>query len=195
MLSIAPSYTKPAYTYQRAGYMFYNVSYATNISLVDPFRPELGKATLGQLATRFSQNLIEMPVSLGEAVSAKRDLLGRLDASYPGGSLWAKMIPRWLFYFPLILMGGLIIAGIVLLAIEREIVIPAYILAALVSICLTPWPEQFFRYWAPVSSFLDSGASHVPPGNLEVLSDRYAPMGEVVCTDDPYGSGYIDFDF
>jgi hypothetical protein len=34
-------YRYPAYAYQRADYMFYNVSYATNLKLKEPFRPEL----------------------------------------------------------------------------------------------------------------------------------------------------------
>ena len=35
-------YAHPAYEYQRAPYQYYNVSYAENVLLTDPFRPELG---------------------------------------------------------------------------------------------------------------------------------------------------------
>ena len=41
----SPTYAHPAYAYQRAGYQFYNVDYAENMSYVDPFRPELGRVT------------------------------------------------------------------------------------------------------------------------------------------------------
>ena len=37
-------YRHPAYNYQRAPYQYYNVSYAENVLLIDPFRPELGTA-------------------------------------------------------------------------------------------------------------------------------------------------------
>ena len=36
-------YRRPAYNYQRAPYQYYNVSYAENVLLIDPFRPELGR--------------------------------------------------------------------------------------------------------------------------------------------------------
>ena len=36
-------YRRPAYSYQRAPYQYYNVSYAENVLLIDPFRPELGR--------------------------------------------------------------------------------------------------------------------------------------------------------
>jgi hypothetical protein len=35
----SPSYRHPAYSYQRDPTLFYNVSYATNVTLRDPFRP------------------------------------------------------------------------------------------------------------------------------------------------------------
>ena len=40
-------YRRPAYSYQRAPYQYYNVSYAENVLLIDPFRPELGTAGRG----------------------------------------------------------------------------------------------------------------------------------------------------
>ena len=64
------SYIHPAYEYQRADYMFYNTSYARNVSLREPFSPEKGKATPSEIVDRFLANLVLMPVSLGEAVSA-----------------------------------------------------------------------------------------------------------------------------
>ncbi len=150
----SPSYTKPAYAYQRAGYMFYNVSYATNISLADPFRPELGKVAVAQLATRISQNLLHMPVSLGGAVSAKKDFWRGWMVFRGQRFPILKMIPRWLFYVPLILLGGLILGGVTLLAREREVVVPVCILATLGAISLTPWPDQFNRYLASVAPIL-----------------------------------------
>jgi len=38
----SPEYRHPAYQYQRAAYQYSNVTYPENISLVSPFRPEIG---------------------------------------------------------------------------------------------------------------------------------------------------------
>src|SRR5262249_11051465 len=37
-----PEYARPAYAYQRAPYLMYNVSYRENLSLIDPYGPEKG---------------------------------------------------------------------------------------------------------------------------------------------------------
>ena len=68
-------YRRPAYSYQRAPYQYYNVSYAENVLLIDPFRPELGRLDGKGLATRFVRNLVRMPAALGEAVSAPNSFL------------------------------------------------------------------------------------------------------------------------
>ena len=44
-VAASPQYRQPAYEYQRAPYQYYNVTYAENLSLVDPFRPERGRIT------------------------------------------------------------------------------------------------------------------------------------------------------
>ena len=66
----APEYARPAYAYQRAPYLMYNVSYAENLSLLDPFGPEKGPATLPQVARRTLSHLRVLPATFGEAVSA-----------------------------------------------------------------------------------------------------------------------------
>ena len=43
--------------------MFYNVSYATNVALRDPFTPEKGAV---QPLRRFVRNLTDLPASLGD---------------------------------------------------------------------------------------------------------------------------------
>ncbi|MGH9857858.1 MAG: hypothetical protein ACRD4B_08445, partial [Acidobacteriota bacterium] len=50
-------YQNPAYLYQRADYLYYNVSYPKNVSYKDPFMPELGKASSADLVSRIEQNL------------------------------------------------------------------------------------------------------------------------------------------
>jgi hypothetical protein len=50
-------YAHPAYEYQRAAYQFYNVSYAENASLINPYRPELGRVTADAVVSRVVRNL------------------------------------------------------------------------------------------------------------------------------------------
>ena len=65
----------PLYNYQRAPYQYYNVSYAENVLLIDPFRPELGRLDAGMLAARLVTNLAKMPAVLGEATKCDQSLL------------------------------------------------------------------------------------------------------------------------
>lgn len=150
----SPSYTTPAYPYQRAPYLNHNVSYATNLSLVDAYSPAFSKATARQLAERFWQNFLGMGVTLGEAVSESRDYW-KYRFQFRGQRFpFLKMIAQWLFYIPLILLGGLILGGMVVFIRQGEVFIPVYILISVILLCATPWPEQFRRYLTPVAPFL-----------------------------------------
>jgi len=88
----SPDYVRPAYAYQRADYLFYNVNYARNLSLRDPFKPERGRASVLEIAQRSLVNLAHMPRSLGEALTATARSWERIrtsrssDESFPGGS-------------------------------------------------------------------------------------------------------------
>ena len=48
-------YQHPTYPYQRSDYLYYNVSYARNMAYVDPYRPELGKASLQNYVERIAR--------------------------------------------------------------------------------------------------------------------------------------------
>jgi hypothetical protein len=158
----SPSYTTPAYPYQRAPYLNYNVSYATNLSLLDAYspassnNPASSKATALQLAKRFWQNSLGMGVTLGEAVSESREYWKyRLNFEFRGQRFpFLKTSSQWLFYIPLILLGGLILGGMVVFIRRGEAFIPVYILTSVMLLCATPWPEQFRRYLVPVAPFL-----------------------------------------
>jgi hypothetical protein len=134
------AYRHPAYEYQRAPYLFYNVGYGENARLVDPFRPELGLATPGALAGRFAANVASVPAVLGRALFTGR---GGQDA--PQGRLAS------LAY---VSMGLLILGGLAALARRRDRLIPLYVGMSLALICTTPWPSQFGRYTAPLAPFL-----------------------------------------
>jgi len=150
----SPSYATPAYPYQRAPYLNYNVSYATNLSLASYKTPGSGRATARQLAERFWQNALGMETTLGEAVSESREFW-EYQFRYDGKRfpLLRRVLP-WVVPIPLILLGGLILGGMVVLIGRGEIFIPVYILASVVLLCATPWPEQFRRYLVPIAPFL-----------------------------------------
>lgn len=153
----SPSYEQTTYAYQRAEYLFYNVSYAKNVSLRDPFAPELGKLTREDLALRVVQHLMQMPRSLGEGLSAKlwywRKYIGTmLEPWQTIRGLWR--IPRYAADVILPVLGGLICVGVVLLIRHGEVFIPVYLAFVVVALCLTPWPDQWPRYWAPNVPFL-----------------------------------------
>jgi len=149
------SYITPAYPYQRADYVFYNVTYASNLSLRDPFRPELGKASLRDLAVRVARNLTRLPQSIGEAVSADKgdwhDLLARL----PGAQLRAgTYVKSWAVPAALTGLGILVLVGTAIQLGGSGRLMGLYVLAYCGVVCLTPWPAQWRRYWFPLAPLL-----------------------------------------
>ncbi len=151
-----PPYKSPAYEYQRADYMYPNVSYVRNTSLVDPFAPEKGYITPIGRIRRFAHNVIRMPAKLGEAVSTVEgfwvshltQLSNGLRLSLP------HRVTSWLVFFVLLLLGFLVIGGVILQVTKRQWLIPLYVLIYLTLMCLTPWPGQFGRYLMPLAPFL-----------------------------------------
>jgi hypothetical protein len=146
-------YAHPAYAYQRAPYQYYNVSYLENIRYVDPFVPELGTVSAGAMAGRVGTALVRMPSSLGEAVSSRAEWsesqIKRLNTE-----VLSTPIPLWIVKVPLLLLGTLSLAGMVLLAQQGEWLIPLYVLGSIALVGLTPWPAQFERYLAPLTPLL-----------------------------------------
>ena len=151
----------PAYAYQYAPYQFYNVSYQTNLALVDPFRPELGPITTRQVALRTVANVRALVREIGELVTAdgvwwvnrvpyRGDLAGDPAARRPWqAEFWARVPFAVVWRLPLAL-AVLPFVGFALLAWRGAWIVPLYALASLVLIVLTPWPGQFWRYLAPL---------------------------------------------
>jgi hypothetical protein len=148
----SPDYTRPAYAYQRADYIWYNVSYARNVSLRDPFNPEEGRASVLEVAQRGLVNLAHMPKRLGTAVTARPYSWERLKELPTVG----PFIPwRVILYLPIVL-GVIVLFGVARLLTGDARLIGLYIVLMAAGICLTPWPWQghWERYWAPVMPFL-----------------------------------------
>jgi len=149
------SYVTPAYPYQRAEYVFYNVTYASNLSLRDPFRPELGKASFRDLAVRVARNLTRLPQSIGEAVSADKGDWHNLLARLPGAQLRAGTYVRsWAVSVALTGLGMLVLVGVAIQLGGSGRLMGLYVLAYCGTVCLTPWPAQWRRYWFPLAPLL-----------------------------------------
>jgi hypothetical protein len=148
-----PEYAAPAYEYQRAKYQFYNVSYADNMSYVDPFRPELGLATGRELLDRVLANVAGMPMTLGEGVSVHRGWwhgeVDKVNNRLPG-----RHVPQRAADVALTILCLPVIGGFVLLALRGEVLLVLYAIGSLVTIAVTPWPIQFVRYLVPLTPFL-----------------------------------------
>lgn len=147
-----PRYNNPAYDYQRADYMFYNVSYANNIfRLKDPFIPELGPASLQHIAYRFLSNLTEIPMSVGGAVSSPKMIW---ELPWKIFNIPFPIATPWPVYVVMMTLGCLVIGGIGLQLASRQSFVPSYVLLSICLMCLTPWPAQFARYLTPLAPFL-----------------------------------------
>jgi hypothetical protein len=146
----SPAYRNPAYEYQRAPYLYSNVSYATNaFTFKDPFQPELGRATPGDIALRFARNLRAIPTALGEAVSSNRAAVRNSLTEI----LRLPMIPgtvTWLLFG----LGCLVMAGSAIHLAGREWLMPLYAAFSVILMCLTPFADQFWRYLVPITPIL-----------------------------------------
>ena len=154
-------YRTPGYAYQRAAYQYANVTYAENSSLIDPFKPELGRITTAEMLRRVGKNLAAMPIRLGEPVSSPLSF-GHAQLKWLLSLCGSNKPPPWqLVTFPLALIGCLTIAGIVLLWTRLGWFIPIYIAIYVLLTCMAPWSDQFPRYLMPLTPFLALSLFHL----------------------------------
>ena len=146
------AYVHPAYEYQRAPYLFYNVSYARNIALRDPFTPEKGQV---RIARRVARNLLDVPVAIGETLTASRNYYQMvLHGMFGDGPIARPMIVWGLFVVLSVFGAALVAGGAGVLLRDREWIVPVYLALYVTAICLTPFPGQFLRYLMPVAALL-----------------------------------------
>jgi len=144
-------YQQPAYAYQRAEYMFYNVSYAVNIKLKDPFHPTDGRATVSDFVVRSLRNLWPLTFGLAESVTSSNNY-------------WHQQLDwtgRWLPRFgPAVLIRGsqLLVAILILIGLNRlfylEPAIVFYLGLSLLVVAIAPWPSQYIRYLSPMAPYI-----------------------------------------
>ena len=147
-------YAHPAYQYQRAPYQYYNVSYAENMRLVDPFHPELGSLSSSTAVKRLLANLPALGLSLGEGISARGADLAHIFLKAQRRLWHQSHIPPVIAFMPVLLLSALVVAGLFILATEGGWLIVFIVLLSTALVLTTPWPEQFTRYLVPIGSFL-----------------------------------------
>jgi hypothetical protein len=146
-------YQHPAYAYQRADYMFYNVSYARNVSLNDPFDPDLGYSTFPDRVERYFHNVVQVTRYIGESVSSSRRVW-EIEWDEISKKLGIEGGPQWIIDAPLFALGCLVLVGTGVLATQGQVIVPLCVLSSISVICLTPWPAQFNRYLMPTVPLL-----------------------------------------
>ncbi len=149
-------YRTPIYPYQRAPYYYANVTYGENSWLVSPFRPELGRTTPRGLAARVGHNLLALPSSIGESAwIAQGSAPYFLDKVRRGAGIplpdMSQQAVTLIARATLAVLGLAVLAGLLLLWRSGEWLLPLYAAGTLGMICLTPWPDQFWRYLAPLT--------------------------------------------
>jgi hypothetical protein len=152
-VTASPEYRHPAYSYQRAPYQYSNVTYRENISLVSPFAPEQGHMTAPRLVSRLTRNVAFILPSLGGALTAQQafwDVAVRDVNRY----LARDALPIQVALIPMTAIGLVVLAGALVMVRRRQYLMPLCCGAAAVMTCVTPWPEQFARYFAPMIPFL-----------------------------------------
>lgn len=145
-----PAYRQPAYAYQRAPYLFYNVSYSENLGLRDPFRPEDGRLAPTELVGRSLRASGPILLGLGETVSTTRgfwEWMLALVRRRIGGP------PAVLAVVPVVLFGLAALAGLACLA-RRQPLLVAHAVATLALVSTLPWPSQTTRYLMPLAPVL-----------------------------------------
>lgn len=145
-------YINPAYTYQRAPYLFYNVTYARNIALRDPFTPEKGDVRIVRRAVR---NMGDLARSLGEALSAPLGYFQMMQSAFFGARTADSPIAMWGLFIVLSAFGAVLVGGgVTVLLLRREWIPAVYILSTLAVLLVTPFPQQFLRYLMPIGPLL-----------------------------------------
>lgn len=127
----SPERATPAYAYQTAPYVYFNVSYTRNLfAFEDPFRPESGPLTTRGFARRLASNAVALPVDIGRAVSGWEA---------PVAVAWALAL--------------VVLAGFVLLLRRGAWLVLGFVALSLAAIAITPFPRQFPRYLLPLFPF------------------------------------------
>jgi hypothetical protein len=166
-----PAYSAPSYAYQRADYLFYNVSYARNVMLRDPEDPDAGRLSTFGLAGRLGRNLLTVPRYTGETISAVRDDWRRPFERLSRLPVVGGWFPLGLVDVGLVVLGSLVLAGLARQFFAGDYVMPLYVVLYIAAIGLTPWTYSD-RYWFPLAPMMIVGLTHFGTRIGRVLGTR-----------------------
>ena len=172
-----PEFSRPAYAYQRAGYNFYNVSYAANLAYVDAFVPERGLATTRDLVQRVVANAVRLPEAIGESIGVRAEGPLRpvflLHDGAPPPTSNALAASR----FGCALIGLVAACGLGMMLADGFRLGPLVWIASLALVTVTPWPTQQARYLVPLAPLTAIGfvlvlqnASRITSGALQTAA-------------------------
>jgi len=165
-------YRHPAYAYQRASYIQYNVKYTDNALMVDPDLPEMGSVTAGGFVRRFFRNWLRVPQTIGAAVSVPRPREAPLTRAGPT----LQTIRSQTLRFFLISLGLLTLVGFWALARRGEWLIVAYVAAGISLFCVTPFVAEFRRYAVPLAPYFVPALLLGLLDARRVLASRWPPF-------------------
>lgn len=143
-------YNHPQYSYQRESYMFYNVTYARNVSLQNPFMPENGKA---HVLGRIRDNVLKIPYKIGESLLGTPFWADELSETFHPPKDATAILAR-IENASRDIAGLIVLTGLLVMFYKRQFIISVYVLVYLSAMCMVPFTEQFTRYLMPVIPFL-----------------------------------------
>jgi hypothetical protein len=145
-----PESAAPAYAYQRAPYMLYNIPYAGAFWMINPHKPEEGRAALTDLAVRVGLGLEEVATRWGESVSVESSWYTGEVAKLNRVLGW-ELLPRWLSGLVEVSLTVLIVGGFALLASRGAWLTMGYTALTVLLLVLFPAPGSLPRYLAPLT--------------------------------------------
>lgn len=155
MIEHSPEYQAPAYPYQRAPSLMYNVSYRTNfLSLKHPFFPEQGLASRRDVFNRFLSNVANLPGAVGEVLSTSADNWSETLQGIRGVPVLG-LLGRWrVIRAGLTLLGLLALAGLWLQWRTGQIRESLFTVIYILAVCAMSFNEEFGRYLSGIEPLL-----------------------------------------
>lgn len=120
--------------------------------MVEPLRPEVGRASAMDLLGRVGSNLGDLAIAWGESVSIDRNWW-QGETRKLNRMLGRELLPLWAGDAALISLTMLILGGLMLLGSRRTWLIPIYVAMSIALFVVGPAPGSLKRYAASLAPF------------------------------------------
>ena len=137
-LEHSDAYRRPAYSYQRAPYNIYNVTYSSLATLRDHRHPHLGEATGSERVIRIFRNAAMLPIAFGGSVSARRAIWEAQMERIKASGRVRHFLPWAAIPVAMGVLGVLVLLGFARQAYEGEVVVPVALLVYAGTVCVMP---------------------------------------------------------